>query len=205
MKQAFALLILALTIGFAVVPANAQEGPPRPQEPGQAPPPRMPHDPLANVMFPPEMVMQHQRELELTDQQKTYMRSEIGKTSARFNDLQWQLHDAMEALGETMKGAQVNEQQALAQLDRVLETEHQIKRLHMELAIKIKNNLTPDQQQKLQNMKRIREPGMGPGHGPGGGGPGDGPRRRPGGPGPGGPGPGSGTGGGPPRPPRPNF
>ena len=203
MKQVSALLVLALTIGFAVVPASAQEGPPRPQEPAQAPPPRMPHDPLANVMFPPEMVMQHLRELELTDQQKTYMRSEIGKTSARFNDLQWQLHDAMEALGETMKGAQVNEQQALAQLDRVLETEHQIKRLHMELAIKIKNNLTPAQQQKLQNMKRVREPGMGPGHGPGHG-PGDGPRRRPGGPGPGGPGPG-GAGGGPPRPPRPNF
>ena len=54
-------------------------------------------------MFPPEMVMQNQRELGLTDQQKTYMRAEIGKTSARFNDLQWQLHDAMEVLHETMK------------------------------------------------------------------------------------------------------
>ena len=197
MKQAFALLVLALTVGFAVVSACAQDGPPRPQEPGQTPPPRMPHDPLGNVMFPPELVMQHQRELGLTDQQKTYMRSEIGKSSARFNDLQWQLHDAMEALGETMKATQVNEQQALAQLDRVLETEREIKRLHMELAIKIKNNLTAEQQQKLQNMKRVREPGgpgMGPGHGPG-----DGPGgRRPGGPG-------MGPGGGPPRPPRPNF
>ena len=33
MKQAFALLFLTLTIGFAFVPAIAQEGPPRPQEP----------------------------------------------------------------------------------------------------------------------------------------------------------------------------
>ena len=126
--------------------------------------------------------MQNQRELGLTDQQKTYMRTEIGKTSARFNDLQWQLHDAMEVLHETMKANQVNEQQALAQLDRVLETEREIKRLHMELAIKIKNNLTPEQQQKLLSLRRVREPGgrgMGPGHGPG-----DGPGvRRPGGPG----------------------
>ena len=131
--------------------------------------------------------MQNQRELGLTDQQKTYMRTEIGKTSARFNDLQWQLHDAMEVLHETMKANQVNEQQALGQLDRVLETEREIKRLHMELAIKIKNNLTPEQQQKLQNLRRPREPGrpgLGPGHGPGPGGPGHGPGGGPGGPGP---------------------
>ena len=197
MKRVFALLVLALTMGVAVMPASGQEGPPQPQQPGHTPPPRMPHDPFG-PMFPPELVMQNQRELALTDQQKTYMRAEIGKTSARFNDLQWQLHDAMEVLHETMKANMVNEQQALAQLDRVLETEREIKRLHMELAIKIKNNLTPEQQQKLQSLRRVREPGMGPGHGPGGG-PGGPGIRRPGGPGPGG------AGGGPPRPPRPNF
>jgi Spy/CpxP family protein refolding chaperone len=114
--------------------------------------------------------MQHQRELGLTDQQKTLLRTEIGKTSARFSDLQWQLHEAMEALHETMKAQIVNEQLALMQLDRVLENEREIKRLHMELAIKIKNNLTLEQQQKLQNMRHPRAPGppgMGPGHGPG--------------------------------------
>lgn len=194
MKKVFGLLIVAMAVAFSVVPAIAQE-PQQPDQP-QSRPPRMPHDPFG-PMFPPEMVMQNQRELGLTEQQKTYMRTEIGKTSARFNDLQWQLHDAMEVLHETMKANQVNEQQALAQLDRVLETEREIKRLHMELAIKIKNNLTPEQQQKLHSLRRPREPGrpgMGPGHGPG-----DGPGvRRPGGPG-------MGPGAGPPRPPRPNF
>ena len=195
MKKILGLLIVAVAVAFSVVPAIAQE-PPQQPEPSQPRTPKPPHDPFG-PMFPPEMVMQNQRELGLTDQQKAYMRNEIGKTSARFNDLQWQLHDAMEVLHETMKATQVNEQQALAQLDRVLETEHQIKRLHMELAIKIKNNLTPEQQQKLQSLRRTREPGapgMGPGHGPG-----DGPHvRRPGAPG-------MGPGGGPPRPPRPNF
>lgn len=202
MKKVIGLFIVAMAVGFAVAPVAAQETQP-PQQPEQTPQPRMPrppHDPLGNVMFPPEMIMQHQRELELSEQQKTYMRTEIGKTSARFNDLQWQLHDSMEALHETMKANVVNEQQALAQLDKVLETEREIKRLHMELAIKIKNNLTTEQQQKLHSMRHGRGPGgpgMGPGHGPSGGPGGPGPRgRRPGGPG---------TGpGGPPPPPRPN-
>lgn len=195
MKKILGLLIVAVAVAFSVVPAIAQEPPPQPEQP-QTRPPKPPHDPFG-PMFPPELVMQNQRELGLTDQQKTYMRTEISKTSARFNDLQWQLHDAMEVLHETMKANQVNEQQALAQLDRVLETEREIKRLHMELAIKIKNNLTPEQQQKLQSLRRVHEPGkpgMGPGHGPGGG-PG---ARRPGVPG-------MGPGGGPPQPPRPNF
>ncbi len=198
MKKILGLLIVAVAFTFSVVPAIAQE-PPQQPEPSQPRTPKPMHDPFGN-MFPPEMVMQNQRELGLTEQQKTYLRTEIGKTSARFNDLQWQLHDTMEVLHESMKANQINEQQALAQLDRVLETEREIKRLHMELAIKIKNNLTPEQQKKLHSMKRVREPGgMGPGHGPG-----DGPGvRRPGGPG--GPGPGGGAGGGPPRPPRPNF
>ena len=200
MKKVLGLLIVAVAVAFSVAPAFAQEPqqpePPRQPEQPQPRTPKPPHDPFG-PMFPPEMVMQNQRELGLTDQQKTFMRTEIGKTSARFNDLQWQLHDAMEVLHETMKANQVNEQQALAQLDRVLETEREIKRLHMELAIKIKNNLTSEQQQKLQTLKRSHEPGrggMGPGHGPGDGLGG----RRPGGQG-------MGPGGGPPRPPRPNF
>ena len=204
MKKAIGLIVMALAVALSVVSAAAQEPQP-PQQPEQTPQqprtPRPPHDPLGNFMFPPEMIMQHQRELGLTEQQKTYMRIEIGKTSARFNDLQWQLHDAMEVLHETIKANVVNEQQALVQLDKVLETEREIKRLHMELAIKIKNNLTAEQQEKLKTMRQghgFGGPGTGPGHGPGGGPGGPGPRgRRPGGPG-------TGPGGSPPPPPRPN-
>ena len=155
-------------------------------------------------MFPPDMIMQHQRELGLTDEQKQFMRNEIQRTTMRFNELQWQLQDAMEALHETMKAPQVNEEQALAQLGKVLDAEREIKTLHMGMAIRIKNKLTPEQQMKLQAMRNFKR--MGPG-GPGGMGPGapgglgPGPGGRPGGPGgPGGPGPGGPGGGRPPRP-----
>jgi Spy/CpxP family protein refolding chaperone len=129
------------------------------------PPPRPPMDPLGDTMFPPDMVMQHQRELGLTDEQKTFMRGEINRTTTRFNELQWQLQDATEALHETMKASSVNEQLALSQLDKILDGEREIKRAHMELAIRIKNKLTPDQQTKLQSMRRQGGPG-GPGQRP---------------------------------------
>ena len=206
MKKIVCLTFLSLAIAMlTVTPVAAQQTPPpNAEQPGK--PPRPP-DMLGDAMFPPEMIMQHQRELGLTDEQKAFMRGEINKTSARFNDLQWQLQDAMEALHETMKADQVNEQQALVQLDKVLDAEREIKKLHTALAIRIKNNLTPEQVQKLQGMRHRgdgrgfgRGGGLGPG-GPGGLGPGgpDGPRTPPPGgrPGPGGP-------GAPNKPPRPS-
>ena len=186
----------AAPVAMAQQPAEGPQQPPPPQGERQKPPP--PPDPLGDSIFPPDMIMQHQRELSLTDDQKTFMRAEIQRTTTRFNELQWQLQDQMEALHETVKSNSINEQLALTQLDKVLESEREIKRLHMELAIRLKNKLTADQQVKLQTIRQNNRPprgdgpGMGPGRGPGPG--------RPGGPGPGGPGqgqrpPGGGPGG----------
>ncbi len=198
---AFVVTIILASCAFV----SAQQ--PQPTDgPGQMQP-RMPPPPpdLADAMFPPEMIMQHARELNLTAEQKTFMRDEIQKTTTRFNDLQWQLQDAMESLHETMKANQVNEQQALAQLNKVLDAERDIKTLHMGMAIRIKNKLTPEQQMKLQTMRSTmmgQPDGQRRGQPGGPDGPGRGPRPGPDGPrpgGPGGPGPG-GPGGGGPRP-----
>ena len=199
MKKVVGLILMIVAFGLLGVGVSAaqQPQPDQPQQPRMPPPP--PPDMLNNSVFPPDVIMEHQRELGLTDQQKAFMRGEINKTSTVFNDLQWQLQDAMEALRDTMKVDQVNEQLALAQLDKVLDAEREIKKLHMALAIRIKNNLTADQVQKLMNLNR-RGDGQGFGRGQGGG-PGgprapDGPRPRSGGPG----GPPAGPG----RPARPN-
>jgi len=221
-KRIFVIPMILITIVLASsVFASAQQQPP-PQRPQpvdvdrqQMQPPRAPRplgDPLADDMFSLDMIMQHQRELALTDAQKTFMRNEQQRSTTRFNELEWQLQDAMEALHETMKGVKVDEQLALTQLNKVLDAEREIKTLHMGMAIRIKNQLTSAQQMKLQTMRNVFQPdgqrrdrrpeGPGP-DGPGRPRPGGPDGMRPGGPGPGGPGgpigPG-GPGGGGPRP-----
>lgn len=163
--------VFAIAFLFATV-ASAQE----PGQPGHPPnasgadnlPNRPPHppnpDPLAHLMFPPDMIMNHARQLNLTDEQKAFMRSEIQKTMASFQDLQWKLQDQMEQLQETMKSTSVNEQQALAQLDKVLDLEREIKRLHIGLAVRLKNRLTPEQQDQLHKMRPDHPPMGMPGH-----------------------------------------
>ena len=166
--------VFAVAFLFATV-ASAQE-PGQPGRPPNAPgadnlPNRPPHppnpDPLAHLMFPPDMIMNHARQLNLTEEQKAFMRSEIQKTMASFQDLQWKLQDQMELLQETMKSTSVNEQQALAQLDKVLDLEREIKRLHIGLAVRLKNRLTPEQQDQLHKMMHADHP-MGPMGMPGG-------------------------------------
>ena len=172
MKKRIRLLVgmfaAAFLVSVVLVTAQRPEPPPESGPQPQEQPPRPPMDPLGDAMFPPDMIMQHARELDLTQEQKTFMRSEMQKTTARFIELQWQVQDAMEALHETMKANSVNEQQALAQLDKVLDGEREIKRLHIGMGIRIKNQLTAEQQRKLQSMRHSM---MGAG-GPGPGGPG---------------------------------
>ena len=163
-------VIFATALLLATVVVGQQQQQPRqpgqpPNMPGDENQPNHPHpppnpDPLAHLMFPPDMIMAHARQLNLTDEQKTFMRAEIQKTMASFQDLQWKLQDQMELLHETMKSTSVNEQQALAQLDKVLDIEREIKRLHIGLAVRLKNRLTPEQQEQLNQMRMDHPPGM---------------------------------------------
>src|SRR6266498_3347797 len=120
------IILIGAILSVVAASAALVSAQPQPSQvstsPQQTRPPREPQDPLADAMFPPDMIMQHQRELGLTDEQKTFMRGEIQRTTTRFNELEWQLQDAMEALHETMKSSAVNEQLALSQLDKVLDS-----------------------------------------------------------------------------------
>ena len=158
-------IVFATALLLATV-ATAQQPPHPPQSPdarGADTVPNHPHppgppDPLAHLMFPPEMILGHARDLNLTDEQKAFMRAEVQKATTTFQELQWKLQDQAELLHETMKSTSVNEQQALAQLDKVLEVEREIKRLHIGLAVRLKNRLTPEQQEQLHKMRMDHHP-----------------------------------------------
>lgn len=110
-------------------------------------------DPMAENLFPPELVMAHQKAIDLNDTQKASIRAELLKAQTRFTELQWQLQDAMEGLVSLLKQSAVDEAQVMSQLDKVLTSERDIKRTQISLLIRIKNKLTPDQQAYLQKVK----------------------------------------------------
>jgi Spy/CpxP family protein refolding chaperone len=170
---AFGAILFVATLVAAQEQTPAPGVPPQPGHPPSHPgqmlgqnTPRAPHqpmpDPLHDVMFPPDMIMGHARQLNLTDDQKAFMRGEIQKTTISFQELQWKLQDQMEQLHEMMKATSVIEEQVLAQLNKVLDIEREIKRLHFGLAVRLKNRLTPQQQEQLHKLRmghHMRAPG----------------------------------------------
>jgi len=110
-------------------------------------------DPVNELLFPPELVMARQNAIGLSEAQKTYLRAEILKAQTRFTELQWQLQDAMEGLIGLLKQPKADEAQVATQLDKVLASEREIKRAQIGLLVRIKNNLTEEQQQRLQALR----------------------------------------------------
>ena len=111
-----------------------------------------PEDPLRDVLFPPEAVMQHQQAVGLSEEQKNNFKVEVRHAQLKFTELQWTLQDEMERLVSLVKQSKVDEKQAASQLDKVLAAEHEIKRAQLMLLIRIKNNLTPAQQTQLREL-----------------------------------------------------
>jgi Spy/CpxP family protein refolding chaperone len=88
MKTTIAILFATAFLLATVVIAQEPVHPPQPPHPPNP-------DPLAHLMFPPDMILNHARELNLTDEQKAFMRSEVQKATVAFQDLQWKLQDQM--------------------------------------------------------------------------------------------------------------
>jgi len=131
-------LALGILLFFTVATLHAQQPP---------------QDPLGENLFPPELLMQNQKAIGLTDDQKSFAKSEIQKAQSKFTDLQWQLQNEVETMAALVKQDRADEQQVLAQLEKVLNLEREIKRTQIALIIRLKNKLTSEQQAQLREIK----------------------------------------------------
>lgn len=139
-----ALVLLATT-------AVARAGGPTPG----GPPGAHPHhpDPIANALFPPELIMGHQSELGISAQQRLAIMKSIEATQAKVLQVQWKLASESTKLAHLLGASRIDENRALAQADRVMNLERAVKEAHLRLLIRIKNTLTPAQQQKLAALR----------------------------------------------------
>ena len=115
---------------------------------------QQPNDPFAENLFPPELVIQNQQALGLSEEQIDYIKSEIQRVQSYFTDLQFQLQRDMERMADIISQEQVDERHALIVLERILNTERDIKKTQVSFLIHIKNKLTAEQQKKLREIKK---------------------------------------------------
>ena len=106
-------------------------------------------------LFPPELVMRHQARLKLTEAQRNVIVAEITKLQATAIQVQWRVGDESEKLTEMLKRETVAEADVLAQADRLIMNETAVKRAQLSMLIRIRNTLTPEQRQMLQELRKF--------------------------------------------------
>jgi Spy/CpxP family protein refolding chaperone len=129
--------MLAVLLLFGAVAARAQQ----------------PSDPIGEALFPPELVMQNQQAIGLSGEQKESLKNELRQAQQQFTDLQWKLQDEVEQMAKLVGQTTVDEKQVLAQLEKVLTAEREVKRRQIVLLVRIKNLLTAEQQGKLRTLR----------------------------------------------------
>jgi len=110
-------------------------------------------DPMQEFLFPPELVMRYQNEIQLKKEQKELIIGDVEDAQKKFNRLQWDLQGEVASLQKLLAESTVNETKVLEQLDKVLDQERIIKKTQITLMVRIKNTLTVDQKVKLNSLK----------------------------------------------------
>jgi Spy/CpxP family protein refolding chaperone len=135
MSTRFTLLYLSLCLRAAVLAQST------------------PEDPVAENLFPPDLVLQQQRAIALTAEQRDLIQSATEKTQPRIQEAEQRVREEVQKLASLIAKDQVDEAAVLAQADRITSAERDLRRTQLGLMVSIKNKLTPEQQTKLKGLK----------------------------------------------------
>jgi Spy/CpxP family protein refolding chaperone len=122
-----------------------------------AQPPAPERDALAPHVFPPELVMRHASEIGLEERQRAAIKDLVVKAQTRFLDVQWDVQAESERMARLLQASPVDEAAVLAQADKVMGLEREVKKTHLALLVRIKNLLTDAQRDKLTELRRRGE------------------------------------------------
>jgi Spy/CpxP family protein refolding chaperone len=116
-------------------------------------PPRAGDDPIAARLFPPELIMVHQQDLAIDDKQRAAILREVEKTQSAVLPIQWQMQGATGELARLLDEPKLDEGKVLAQAEKVMDLERQVKRSHLGLLVRLRNLLTDAQRAKLKALR----------------------------------------------------
>ena len=104
-------------------------------------------------LFPPELVMRHRAEIELTDTQRSELIGVIQEFQSAIVGVEWELQDAKLELEQKLAMHPTSVKAVEQALDNVFTYEAQIKKRHILMLVRVKNVLTPTQIEYLMENR----------------------------------------------------
>jgi Spy/CpxP family protein refolding chaperone len=112
-----------------------------------------PDDAMGKALFPPELVMNNQDAINLTESQRNSIAKEMQEAQSEFVSAQWGLSKETGKLKSLIEKEKPSEQDVLDEFEKIVTLENKIKRRQIILLVRIKNILSHEQQEKLQRIK----------------------------------------------------
>ncbi len=108
--------------------------------------------PLAQNLIPPDLVMRYQDHIKLDGGQRSEISRALAQAENQILATRWELKRQEQRVIDLLHVHPIDEQGVLAQMDRLLDIEREIKRAQMSLLIRISNSLTEPQRETLLEL-----------------------------------------------------
>ncbi len=114
---------------------------------------------IESKLFPPELIMEHQAAVAIQAAQREAIFKEVERGQTDMLHLQWDLQAEKEKLVGMLDVDKVDEAKVKDQATRLMDFENRIKSSHLLMLVRVKNILTPEQQNTLRELRGARKDG----------------------------------------------
>ncbi|MDH3989047.1 MAG: hypothetical protein OEV34_07960 [Gammaproteobacteria bacterium] len=110
-------------------------------------------DPFKGKLFAPNVILEHQDELDLSKEQFTAIRAAVVEVQGAVAEHEWDLREAYMQAMEDLDESPVDERKVLESIQAALLAENEVKKLQVGLLVRLRNLLTDEQMAYLQSVK----------------------------------------------------
>ena len=105
------------------------------------------------AFYPPKLVMKHQNDINLTQEQKDKILGIMNGNHATHSKIRWDLQSKVDELNELVSQDEVPLSEASSKLDEIMSMEQQLKQMQLGTLVQIKNILNAEQKERLEAYK----------------------------------------------------
>jgi len=104
-------------------------------------------------VFSPRLIMRHQGDIELTDEQRSTITSAMSEVQSATVELRWDLEKASGELEGLLEGVRADQAAVVKKAEQVMALEQRMKLALLAMMVRVKNELSAEQQATLRTLR----------------------------------------------------
>ena len=110
-------------------------------------------DVFRGKLFPPNVILEHQAELELSKEQFTAIKKAVVEVQANVAEHEWDVREAYISIMAELDKSPIDEARTLEYANAALLAENKVKKEQMAMLIRLRNLLTDEQVEYLESTR----------------------------------------------------